>query len=174
MMISTRWVSKVLLLLLAASAATAAPFVPASDSQVLERLPARASDPRAQGLQALRLAWRQQPADVDRVVRLAERYFDAVATEVDPRYIGYAQAALAPWWELLAPPAPVRLLRAKLLQFAHRFEKPWPTWTLWCATATAMVRPGRGGQRSTWCAPITHSPGSVASSWRRWNQPAST
>lgn len=112
-----------LLSALAACAACAAPFLPASDAQVLERLPARASDPRAQELQALRAAWRQSPGDADRAVRLAERYFDAVAAEGDPRYIGYAQAALAPWWNLPAPPPAVRVLRAKLLQFDHRFTE---------------------------------------------------
>jgi Tfp pilus assembly protein PilF len=112
-----------LLLAMAAVAAGAAPFLPTADTQVLERLPARASDPRAQELQALRQAWRQQPRDVERAVRLAERYFDAVAAEGDPRYIGYAQAALAPWWDLPAPPAAVRVLRAKLLQFDHRFAE---------------------------------------------------
>ena len=108
---------------LAAAAALAAPFVPTADTQVLERLPARASDPRAQELQALRTAWRQHPGDVTHAVSLAERYFDAVAAEGDPRYIGYAQAALAPWWALPAPPASVRVLRAKLLQFDHRFNE---------------------------------------------------
>ncbi len=112
-----------LLCTLAVCTAGAAPFLPATDTQVLERLPARASDPRAQALQALRQAWRQQPGDVDRAVRLAEGYFDAVAAEGDPRYIGYAQAALAPWWALPAPPAAVRVLRAKLLQFDHRFSE---------------------------------------------------
>ena len=112
-----------LLLALAVCTAGAAPFLPSSDTQVLERLPARASDPRARELQALRLAWRQQQDDVDRAVRLAEGYFDAVAAEGDPRYIGYAQAALAPWWHLPAPPAAVRVLRAKLLQFGHRFTE---------------------------------------------------
>jgi len=108
---------------LAAAAALAAPFVPTADTQVLGRLPARASDPRAQELQALRTAWRQHPGDVTHAVSLAERYFDAVAAEGDPRYIGYAQAALAPWWALPAPPASVRVLRAKLLQFDHRFNE---------------------------------------------------
>jgi len=108
---------------LAAAAALAAPFVPTADTQVLERLPARASDPRAQEMQALRTAWRQHPGDVTHAVSLAERYFDAVAAEGDPRYIGYAQAALAPWWALPAPPASVRVLRAKLLQFDHRFNE---------------------------------------------------
>jgi len=108
---------------LAAAAALAAPFVPTADTQVLERLPARASDPRAQEMQALRTAWRQHPGDVTHAVSLAERYFDAVAAEGDPRYIGYAQAALAPWWALPAPPASVRVLRAKLLQFDHLFNE---------------------------------------------------
>ena len=108
---------------LAFCAAHAAPYLPASDKQVLERLPARATDPQAKELNALRLAWRQQPDDIDRAVRLAERYFDAVAAEGDPRYIGYAQAALAPWWNLPAPPTAVRVLRAKLLQFDHRFTE---------------------------------------------------
>ena len=112
-----------LFLALAVCAARAAPFLPTADAQVLERLPARASDPRARELQTLRAAWRQQPDDVVRAVSLAERYFDAVAAEGDPRYIGYAQAALAPWWNLPAPPAAVRVLRAKLLQFDHRFTE---------------------------------------------------
>ena len=117
------WVLTVALAGLALGAAHAAPFLPATDSQVLERLPARATDPQAKEMNALRLAWRQQPDDVDRAVRLAERYFDAVAAEGDPRYIGYAQAALAPWWNLPAPPTAVRVLRAKLHQFDHRFTE---------------------------------------------------
>ena len=100
----------------------AAPFVPASDAQILQSLPARASDPRAQKLQALRKAWRKQPVALDTAVPLAQAYFEAVAAEGDPRYIGYAQAALAPWWTLSAPPIPVRVLRAKLGQFDHRFD----------------------------------------------------
>ena len=112
-----------LLLALATCTASAAPYLPASDSQVLERLPTRASDPNARALQALRAAWRREPRDVDGAVRLADAYFDAVAAEGDPRYIGYAQAALAPWWNVPAPPAAVRVLRAKLLQFDHRFTE---------------------------------------------------
>ena len=110
-----------LAVLLPAPIASAAPFIPAADAQVLERLPARATDPQARELQALRLALREQPDNLDLAVRLAQRYFDAVAAEGDPRYIGYAEAALAPWWTLAEPPVPVRVLRAKLAQFDHRF-----------------------------------------------------
>ncbi len=99
----------------------AAPFVPTDDAQVLATVPARASDPRARELVTLRAAWRAAPNDVDTAVRLARRYFDEVAAEGDPRYVGYAQAALQPWWEQAAPPAEVRVLRAMVLQFDHRF-----------------------------------------------------
>lgn len=103
-------------------AATAAPFVPTSDAQVLERLPARATDPRARELLQLRSAWRRDPQNVDAAVALARRYFEEVAAQGDPRYVGYAQAALQPWWDQAAPPPAVRVMRALVLQFDHRFE----------------------------------------------------
>jgi Tfp pilus assembly protein PilF len=102
--------------------AGAAPFTPASDDQVLERLPSRAADPIARELRDLRQQLAQRPEDVELAVRLARRSFDAVAAEGDPRYIGHAQAALAPWWALPAPPADVRVMRAKLRQFDHQFD----------------------------------------------------
>ncbi len=103
--------------------ASAAPFLPSADTQVLATVPARASDPRARELVALRQAWRAQPQDVGTAVALASRYFEEVAAEGDPRYIGYAQAALQPWWALPDPPVAVRVLRAQLLQFDHRFDE---------------------------------------------------
>jgi len=113
-----------LVLTLGASAsAPAAPFRPSADTQILATVPARATDPRARELVALREAWRARPQDLDASVRLAERYFDQVAAEGDPRYIGYAQAALQPWWALPDPPVQVRVLRALLLQFDHRFDQ---------------------------------------------------
>ncbi len=107
--------------LLLTAAAGAAPYTPTADSQVLATVPARASDPRARELQALREAWRAAPQDAGAAVRLARRYFDEVAASGDPRYVGYAQAALSPWWSEAAPPPEVRVLRAMVLQFDHRF-----------------------------------------------------
>ncbi|MES2956910.1 MAG: hypothetical protein V4792_01920 [Pseudomonadota bacterium] len=103
--------------------ALAAPHVPPSDQTVLERVPARAVDPRARDLQALRAAWRSNPNDVDLAVKLARRYVDEAAAEGDPRYIGYAQAALGPWWNERAPPVAVRVQRAVLRQFGHQFSE---------------------------------------------------
>ena len=110
------------LLLCLSALATAAPFTPASDAQVLATVPARASDPAARELAALRQAWRQQPNDLATALRLAERSFAQVGAEGDPRYIGQAQAVLQPWWTLPDPPVAVRVLRAQLLQFDHRFD----------------------------------------------------
>jgi hypothetical protein len=103
--------------------AAAAPRLPTDDAQVLERVPARAADPRVRDLQALRAAWRADPRDVDLAVRLARRYVDEAAAEGDPRYVGYAQAALAPWWTEAAPPVAVRVQRAVLRQYGHQFAE---------------------------------------------------
>lgn len=122
-----------------AGAANAAARLPDSDAEVLATVPARASDPRARELLALRAAWRAQPQDVDRAVRLARRYFEQVAAEGDPRYVGYAQAALRPWWALAQPPVAVRVLRAQLLQFDHRFDA-----ALADLDAALLEQPGNG------------------------------
>jgi tetratricopeptide (TPR) repeat protein len=110
-----------LFLAVAPGAADAAPFTPAADTQVLTTVPARASDPAAREMAAMRRQLRNQPQDVVAAVALARRYFDQVGAEGDPRYIGYAQSTLRAWWDLPDPPVPVRVLRAMLLQFDHRF-----------------------------------------------------
>lgn len=99
----------------------AVPFVPADDSQVLATVPARATDPRARELLALRQAWLVAPQALDAAVRYARRCFEEVAAEGDPRHVGHAQAALRPWFDLPDPPVAVRVLRAQILQFDHRF-----------------------------------------------------
>jgi hypothetical protein len=112
----------VLSLAAGAFSAQAAPFTPSSDSQVLERLPLRANDPAARDLAALRQAWRAQPQDAGAAAALARRYVQEVAATGDPRYIGYAQAALSPWWVQAEAPLVVRVQRAVLRQFDHEFD----------------------------------------------------
>ena len=106
---------------LVAGAAIAAPYVPKSDAQVLEKLPFKANDPVAREMAQLRSALQRDPRDLDVAVRLARRYYGLVGEEGDPRYLGYAQAALGPWWDLPEPPIPVQILRAGLAQFRHDF-----------------------------------------------------
>jgi predicted Zn-dependent protease len=109
-------------LLLAAGPRTAmaAPYVPQSGALVVETLPRRgAAEPKE--LLALRAGLRATPNDVRLATTLAQRYIALGRSESDPRYFGYAQAALAPWWSTAAPPSQVRLLRATLLQTNHQF-----------------------------------------------------
>jgi hypothetical protein len=106
----------------AAFCAGAAPYRPATDQQVLETLPARAADPRMREIREARAALARSPRDLDLALRLARLYYAEVAAEGDPRYIGYAQAALAPWWDEPAPPPAARVMRAILRQFNHGFD----------------------------------------------------
>jgi len=69
----SRW-RLVVPLLLPVAATVAAPFIPDSDAQVVETLPARATDPRMREMRDLRQALRLNPGDVDVAVRLARRY----------------------------------------------------------------------------------------------------
>lgn len=98
-----------------------APYLPSSDAQVLERAPTRADSPRQRDMASLRRELNATPNDAALAVRLVEHYLVELFAEGDPRYLGYAQAALAPWWKLADPPAEVRVKRAVLLQFNHQF-----------------------------------------------------
>lgn len=99
----------------------AAPYLPSSDAQVLERLPMKPNDPLARALANLRAQWQREPTNPEFALALAQHYFDLVSEEGDPRYLGYAQAALKPWWDLANPPESIQVLRASLRQFRHDF-----------------------------------------------------
>jgi hypothetical protein len=107
---------------LMALAAAAVPFVPASDDQVLERLPFAATDPAMRALRGMRATLSREPGNLTLALQVARRYYELGRVTGDPRYSGYAQAALAPWWELADPPREVRLLRASLRQRVHDFD----------------------------------------------------
>lgn len=100
----------------------AASYVPTSDTQVLERLPYAPADPVQRELRAMRSALAREPGNLPLAVHLARRYAELGRINGDPRYSGYAQAALAPWWTLPDPPHDVRLLRATLRQRVHEFD----------------------------------------------------
>lgn len=107
---------------LSAASAVAAPYLPTDDAQVLERLPDKVAAPAQRALQAWRRQLALQPADLGLALRVAHRYSELGRISGDPRYAGYAQAALAPWWNLPDPPSEVRVLRATLQQRQHRFD----------------------------------------------------
>ena len=102
------------------STANAAPYIPASGAQVLERLPGGVN-PAQRELQGLRTALGANPQDLNLATTLAQRYIEQSRRDGDPRYLGYAQAALAPWYAQPQPPSPVLVLRATLRQSTHQF-----------------------------------------------------
>jgi tetratricopeptide (TPR) repeat protein len=104
----------------AAGGCGAAPHIPADGQQVVERLPSR-SDPAQRELGRLRAELGARPGDVRLASALARRYIEQARIDGDPRYLGYAEAALAPWWGQGEPPADVLVLRATLRQSTHQF-----------------------------------------------------
>jgi tetratricopeptide (TPR) repeat protein len=102
------------------STACATPFVPESDAVVLERLPEK-GDPALAQLKQMRAALIANPRDLDIVVPVVERALEAARTLGDPRFLGQAQAALAPWWHADDAPPVAVLLRATLKQSQHDF-----------------------------------------------------
>jgi predicted Zn-dependent protease len=105
---------------LAAGSANAAPYTPIDDSVVLERLPEK-SDPALAELKRLRADLAAKPSDLQTAVQVARRSIVAARSTADPRFMGQAQAALAPWWASVDAPAPVLLLRATIRQSQHDF-----------------------------------------------------
>lgn len=103
-----------------AATAAAAPYLPTDGQQVVERLPSR-NDPAQREFQRLRQTLAAQPDDVRSATALAQKYISAARKDGDPRYLGYAQAVLAPWWSQAQPPLEVLVLRATLLQSIHQF-----------------------------------------------------
>lgn len=100
--------------------AHAGPYVPSHDEDVLERASAT-NDPRRAEMASLRKVLRARPDDMTSALRFAVLAIEEGRARSDPRYLGYGQAALSPWWDQPAPPVPVRLLRATIRQSLHDF-----------------------------------------------------
>ncbi len=109
--------------LLASQLAAGAPFVPRDEAVVLETLPGKPGDPAAAELRRLRAAVAADPRNAEAAARLARRYFDLAMAEGDPRYVGYAQAALRPWPETAATPVEILVLHGMLHQYRHNFGR---------------------------------------------------
>ena len=102
--------------------AAGVPFVPSDDGQVLERLPDRSSAQQRE-LRQLRAAAAAAPSSVAAATALANAYYRISRSEGDPRLLGYAQAALMPWWKDAEAPTTVLVMRATILQSNHEFER---------------------------------------------------
>ena len=101
-------------------AAAAAPYQPAADTEVLERLPNQAGSRRE--LRELRRQVAEHPTDLRLALDLAGRYIELARADSDPRYNGYAEAVLNPWLSAENPPPEALVLRASLRQNRHEFS----------------------------------------------------
>ena len=114
-------VPAILAALLCINHATAEPFTPTDESQVLERASVSRRNPDDALLITLRTRLAQQPADATTAAALARIYLQRARTQSDPRYLGYTQAVLAPWASVTQPPIEIQLLRATAAQSLHDF-----------------------------------------------------
>ena len=112
-----------LVLLGAAMFVAAKPYLPSSDSIILERLPYKAGDTKQRELRQLSQALRAAPANVELAADLARRHIEQGRATSDPRFFGYARAALSHWWDAPDAPTEILVLRATLHQNQHRFDQ---------------------------------------------------
>ena len=105
----------------AGNAALATPYVPTTDAATVEILRDKPLTTLDSDFRRLRAKLRATPADLPLATTVAQRAIEISRRDGDPRFLGYAQAALAPWWSQASPPVPVRLLKAILLQSTHAF-----------------------------------------------------
>jgi tetratricopeptide (TPR) repeat protein len=106
---------------LVARLAFAEPFLPQDGSQVLEHLRRSAFDPGARELRGLRVRLAADSNNLALASRYVRKCLERSRNEADPRYLGRAQAALAPWWNSATVPAEALVLRATIRQAQHDF-----------------------------------------------------
>jgi tetratricopeptide (TPR) repeat protein len=97
----------------------AQPYRPVSEAEVLEKLPSRLENRRE--IQSLRQLALENPGDASAALNLVKRYIELGRAESDPRYYGYAEAALAPWLSTQKASAEALTLSATLHQSRHEF-----------------------------------------------------
>lgn len=98
----------------------AEPRIPTDSAEVLEVLPTRLGA-ETTTIHALRTNLQAEPTNLAAATQLAQTYIALGRSNTDPRYFGYAQAALTPWWNEAQPPPGVQLLRATLYQHQHDY-----------------------------------------------------
>ncbi len=105
-------------LLFAAPPVFPAAYRPVDDAEIVERLPAAAA---LRTLAPLREELAREPGRLEVAERLAQAYVEIARDQADPRFLGYAEAVLAPWTRMARPPAAVLVLCAVILQSRHQF-----------------------------------------------------
>lgn len=113
-----RWVAAALFA--CAACVHAAPFTPANDAEVVQRLPA-AGDPLLRRVESLRKQLAARPDDAALRLDIGSRYFQLAMSQGDPRYVGYAAATIAPLAATASDNAGYWLLDGQIRQYGHDF-----------------------------------------------------
>jgi hypothetical protein len=100
---------------------------PQRDDAVVEQLPTHVGDAAQRrsaraAERAQRTALRQHPDELGLALQAAHDALARGRLRGDPRELGVAQAALAPWWTRADAPPEVRLVRATVMQSQHEFQ----------------------------------------------------
>jgi hypothetical protein len=154
-----------------AGTCVAAPYVPADPKAVLERLPEAPADSFSRELRQLRRELARDPGNLELAIRLARGYIQRSRAQGDPRYLGYAQAALAPWWDQ-SPTAGVLVLRATIRQSLHDFPNALEDLSAalemepgnaqaWLTRATIQQVRGEFGEALKSCRPLERLAGEL-------------
>jgi tetratricopeptide (TPR) repeat protein len=153
------------LALVACPAAHTEPFIPKDGQQVLERLRTKPFDPEARALREMRERLTAQPENLALATQVAWQCLKRSREEADPRYLGRAQAALAPWWTMAQPPVDALVLRATVRQSQHDFTNALNDLSLalelapgntqaWLTRATILTVLGRYDDARRACLPL--------------------
>ena len=108
------WRVYALVMLTICGGVRAATYIPDSDSQVLVELPAGARHANVESQEVAR-------SRIDIALPLSQFYISRARATGDLRFLGYAEAILAPWLRQPDPPEQVRVLYATVLQSRHSF-----------------------------------------------------
>jgi tetratricopeptide (TPR) repeat protein len=100
----------------------ATPYLPANDAETLQEVPS-IQDPAVANMKILHAKLDASPQNVAAAMDLAAAYMDYSRQVGDAHYAGYAEAVIAPWMAVLAPPAGVMVMQATILQYRHQFEE---------------------------------------------------
>ena len=116
----TKGIIAAAVVMLVASATSAAPYRPSDDATVLVTVPPAAASTQT-AFRNAQNALAVNPNDLNLALEVARVAIRDGRASADPRRYGQAQAALAPWWSLPNPPMSVRVLRAIIRQSLHDF-----------------------------------------------------
>ena len=99
----------------------AKPYLPSSESEVLEVLPNDFSK-RRDDLTRLRERLGKDPENPALASAIGNEFIRMGGESGDPRFYGFARAAIAKWWPELDPPESILKIRAKLQERDHLYD----------------------------------------------------